>query len=157
MSNNVSYLHGWDSNLCFQLDTEGNNLADFNRFLIKHFPTTKALHQGGQFEDADREGFVHQIKDRFVEKIEEGDSHHSLHNTYTRLSQYLRWCDQNSAIAFTQESLEGYMSHLHTRVMQGTLKSSSYKVIHSIMLVLFRDYLDLPSNYFNSITVMDNR
>lgn len=156
MSDNVSYLHGWDSNLCLQLNTETKNLADFNRFLIKHFPTTKALHQGGQFENADREGFVHQIKDRFVEKIEEGDSNHSLHNTYIKLSQYLRWCDLNNAIAFTQESLEGYMSHLHTRVMQGTLKSSSYKVIHSIMLVLFRDYLDLPLNYFNFITVMDN-
>ncbi|MHA2940218.1 hypothetical protein ACXJY6_18235 [Vibrio sp. RC27] len=156
MSNNVSYLHGWDSNLCFQLDTEDNSLADFNRFLIKHFPTTKALHQGGQFEDADREGFVHQIKDRFVEKIEEGDSHYYLHSIYRKLSQYLRWCDLNNAIDFTQESLEGYMSHLYTRVMQGTLKSSSYKVFYSIMLVLFRDYLDLPSNYFNSITVMDN-
>lgn len=155
MSDNVSYLHGWDSELCFHLNTECNNVADFNRFLVKHFPATKELQQGGQFEDADRLGFVHQIRARFGEKIEEGDSHDTLYGHYFKLSQYLRWCDLTNAIAFTQDSLEGYMSHLHTRVMQGTLKRSSYNLLHSCMLVLFRNYLDLPSSYFNAIPVLD--
>lgn len=155
MSDNVSYLHGWDSELCFQLNTESNNSVDFNRFLVKHFPATTKLQQGDQFEDADRLGFVHQIRVRFGEKIEEGDSHDTLYDYYYKLSQYLRWCDLANAIAFTQDSLEGYMSHLQTRVMQGTLKRSTYKFLHSRMLVLFRDYLDLPSSYFNAITVLD--
>ncbi|MCC4858834.1 phage integrase N-terminal SAM-like domain-containing protein [Vibrio lentus] len=156
MSKNVSYLHCWNSNLCFQLDTEDNNVTDFNRFLVKNFPATRKLQQGGEFEDADREGFVHQLKERFVEKMEEGGSHETLYNHYCKLSQYLRWCDQNNTIAFTQESLQGYMSQLHVRVMQGRLKSSSYKEQHSAILVLFRDYLDLPVSYFSSVTVMDN-
>ncbi|MBF4327868.1 hypothetical protein EAY16_21555, partial [Vibrio anguillarum] len=116
-----------------------NNVADFNRFLVKYFPVTKNLQQGGQFKDADRLGFVHQIKARFGEKIEEGASHATLYSYYNGLSQYLRWCDLTNAIAFTQDSLEGYMSHLHTRVMQGTLKRSTYKRYHSDLLVLFRD------------------
>ncbi|MEZ8052180.1 hypothetical protein AB6E16_17345 [Vibrio atlanticus] len=156
MSKNVSYLHCWNSNLCFQLDTEDNNVTDFNRFLVKNFPATRKLQQGGEFEDADREGFVHQLKERFVEKMEEGGSHETLYNHYCKLSQYLRWCDQNNTIAFTQESLQGYMSQLHVRVMQGRLKSSSCKEQHSAILVLFRDYLDLPVSYFSSVTVMDN-
>lgn len=154
MNNKVSYLHGWDSELCFQLNTELNNVADFNRFLVKHFPSTKQLQQGDQFVDAEREGFVQQIRTRFGEKIEEGDSHDTLYHHYSRLSQYLRWCDLTNAIAFTQDSLEGYMSHLHTMVMQGTMKRSTYKLRHSGLLVLFRDYLDLPSSYFNAITVL---
>ncbi|TCV26930.1 MULTISPECIES: phage integrase N-terminal SAM-like domain-containing protein [Vibrio] len=156
MSDNVAYLHGWNANLCFQLDTDNNHLADFNRFLVKHFPTTKHLQQGGRFEDAKRDGFVHQIKARFTEKMEEGYSHSTLYTHYSKLSQYLRWCDKNNAIAFTQESLEGFMSHLHTRVMLGTLKNSTYQQKHASMMVLFRDYLDLPSSYFNAVTVMDD-
>ncbi|WP_045414312.1 phage integrase N-terminal SAM-like domain-containing protein [Vibrio owensii] len=154
MNNKVSYLHGWDSELCFQLNTEDNNVVDFNRFLVKHFPATEKLQQGGQFEDANRQGFVHQVKARFGEKIEEGESHYTLYAHYHKLSQYLRWCDLNNAITFTQDSLEGYMSQLHTRVMQGTMKSSTYKRMHSAMSVLFRDYLDLPSSYFNAIAVL---
>ncbi|WP_019350540.1 hypothetical protein [Vibrio splendidus] len=154
MSNHVSYLHGWNPELCFQLDTDHNNVADFNRFLVKHFPTTQELQQGAKFEGANRENLVHQIKARFAEKIEEGDSHNTLHKFYSRLSQYLRWCDLNNATAFTQESLEGYMSQLHTRVMQGTLKSTTYTIMHSNLLVLIRDYLDLPSSYFNTITIL---
>lgn len=156
MNNKVSHLHSWDSELYFQLNTEDNNAVDFNRFLVKHFPATKKLQQGGQFEDADRQGFVHQIKARFSEKIEEGDSHATLYRHYQRSSQYLRWCDLNNAIAFTQDSLEGYMSHLHTRVMQGIMKRSAYKQQRSVLSVLFHDYLDLPSSYFNAITVLYN-
>lgn len=65
---NVSYLHGWKPELCFQLNTTDNHLADFNRFLVKHLPATKQLQQGGQFEDANREGFILQIKEHFSEK-----------------------------------------------------------------------------------------
>lgn len=155
MSDNVSYLHRWDSKLCFQLDTESNNLVDFNRFLFKHFPATNELRQGEQFEDANRKSFVNLIKARFAEKIEEGVSHSTLISQYMQWSQYLRWCDQNNVIAFTQKSLNGYMSLLHTRVMQGTLKRSTYQRYYSCYSVLFHDYLDLPSSYFNSIVVMD--
>ncbi|WP_395356475.1 hypothetical protein ACHFJ9_08405 [Vibrio sp. D3] len=155
MSDNVSYLHGWDSKLCFQLDTESNNLVDFNRFLVKHFPTTNELQKGGKFEDANRKSSVNQIKTCFGEKIEEGASHNTLLSQYMLLSQYFRWCDQKNAVAFTQKSLEGYMSHLHTRVMQGTLKRSTYQRQYSCLLVIFRDYLDFPSSYFNAVTMMD--
>lgn len=157
MSDNVSYLHCWDLGLCFQFDTGDNKRADFNRLLVKHFPSTKQLQQGGQFEDANREGYVYQIKVRFDERLEEGESHSSLYFHYIKLSQYLRWCDQNNATAFSQESIESYMFHLYARVMQGTLKNSSYKLTRSSLLVLFRDYLDLPSSYFNAIAITDNR
>ncbi|MEZ9859060.1 hypothetical protein AB4381_11375 [Vibrio splendidus] len=154
MRDKVSYLHGWDSELYLRLNTESNNSVDFNRFLVKHFPSTTKLQQGDQFEDADRLGLVYQIRVRFGEKIEEGASHDTLYSYYLNMSQYLRWCDLTNAIAFTQDSLEGYMSHQHTRVMQGTIKSSTYKQHHSGLLVLFRDYLDLPSSYFNAIPVL---
>ena len=54
----VIYLHGWSPDLCIQLATDDNNKADFNRFLVKHFPSSKKLQQGGQFGDANREKFV---------------------------------------------------------------------------------------------------
>lgn len=157
MSNNISYLHKWNSELCFQLNTENNNLVDFNRFLVKHLPSTKKLQQGHQFEDAYREGIVNQIKVRFSEKIEEGASHNTLHTQFMHCSQYLRWCDENNTIAFTQKSLESYMYHLHTRIMQGTLKCTTYKQKYSCLLALFCDYLDFPLSYFNAIPVMDSR
>ncbi|MFA0161939.1 hypothetical protein AB4504_23495 [Vibrio sp. 10N.222.55.F12] len=153
----VAYLSGWKPELCIHLDTGDKCLADFNRFLVKGFPTTELLQQGGQFEGADREGFVLQIKSRLDTKIEEGESHFTLRNVFFMCSQYLRWCDKHQEAAFTQVSLEGFMLYEQTRVMQGLLKSSSYKKNHSNLLVLFRDYLDLPSSYFNNITIMDNR
>ncbi|MEA5370718.1 hypothetical protein VB549_14745 [Vibrio parahaemolyticus] len=154
---NVPYLHGWDSELCILLKTECNNKADFNRFLVKHFPPTKKLQQGGQFEDADRKSFVLKFKSRFDEKMKEGDSHISLYNSYFKCSLYLRWCDENDVISFTQDSLEGYMQHLYSRVMLGVIKRNTYRQSHSAMMVIFRDYLDLPLTYFNGITVMDAR
>ena len=41
----VSYLSGWQPDLCIQLITANNDKVDFNRFLIKHFPTTAQLQQ----------------------------------------------------------------------------------------------------------------
>jgi hypothetical protein len=38
--------------------------------------------------------------------------------------------------------------------MQGKIKSSTYKQQHSGLLILFRNYLDLPLSYFDTITVM---
>ncbi|MBY8156235.1 hypothetical protein KW499_20850 [Vibrio fluvialis] len=154
---NIAYLHDWKPELCIQLDTEDNHKADFNRFLVKHFPTTKQLQQGNQFEDAEREGFILQFKSNFDNKIEEGDSHHSLYIIFIRCSNYLRWCDKKGEIAFTQTSLESYMLNEQTKVMMGQQKSSTYKLKHCQMSVLFKRFLNLPSSYFANIAVMDNR
>lgn len=150
---NVTYLHDWNPDLCIQLDTDNNHRADFNRFLVKHFPSTESMQQGKDFEHVDREGFILQLKARFVEAIEEGGSHHRLYGLFLNASQYLRWCDRAAVDAFTQSSIEGYMNHLNERVMLGQLKNCSYKGTHSSMMTLFTQYLDLPRSYFDSIVV----
>ncbi|CAK2180125.1 Core-binding (CB) domain-containing protein [Vibrio crassostreae] len=157
MSDNISYLHGWDSQLCIQLDTQSNYKADFNRFLVKNHPTTEQLQQGSKFVDADRRMAILRFKYRLCEKVEEGESGETLYGIFNSCSLYLRWCDKNDEVAFTQSSLQGYMFHEQTRVMLGQIKRSTYKLKHSRILVLFRDYLELPYNYFSNITIMDNR
>jgi len=153
---NVSYLSGWQSGLCIQLNTANNHLADFNRLLVKGFPPTKQLQQGGQFESAEREGFILQLKARFDEVIEEGGSHSSLYDYFWTASVYLRWCDEQNYSAFSQSSLEGYMSHKQIAVMLGKIKSSGYKNIRSNMVSLFVRHLDLPHHYFDNVVIMDN-
>ncbi len=152
---NVTYLHNWNPDLCIQLKDKYNHLADFNRFLVKHFPSTNALQQGQQFEDADREGFVLQIKARFDEAIEEGESHLSIYDHFYTLSRYLGWCDKNDIEAFSQSSLEGYMNHLNERVMLGQLQSSTYTRYHSTLMIIFTRHLDLPHSYFANVVVRD--
>ncbi|MBF4406120.1 hypothetical protein EAY15_23435, partial [Vibrio anguillarum] len=61
---NITYLHGWKPEICIQLDTNDNKLADFNRFMAKGFPSTASLQQEGHFEEANREGFILQVKYR---------------------------------------------------------------------------------------------
>ncbi|WP_039985580.1 hypothetical protein [Vibrio owensii] len=150
----VTFLGGWRPELCIQLNGDGCKFADFNRFLVKGFPTTKLLQQGGQFEDADREGFVLQLKGRFDEAVEEGKSRESLYTLFMETSLYLRWCDAQNAPAFTQHSLEGYMSHLQNNVMQGDLKKSTYKGKRSVMVTLFIQHLESPHNYFDNVVIM---
>ncbi|WHR54341.1 hypothetical protein O8413_23400 (plasmid) [Vibrio furnissii] len=151
-----TYLSGWRPDLCIQLDIRTKLLADFNRFLFKGFPPTKKLQQGNQFEDAERETFVFQLRNRFNEKSDEGSSHESLYGIFIESSKYLRWCDKESRTAFTQRSLEIYMAHLENRVMLGELKRSSYKGKRATMVSLFTRYLDLPHQYFNNVVIMDN-
>ncbi|EME0093279.1 hypothetical protein VXI05_001275 [Vibrio parahaemolyticus] len=153
--NNVTYLHCWDPELSIQLETENNNKADFNRLLCKHVPSTKALQQGGQFEDADREGFIHQLKSRFDEAIEEDESHLTLSTLFFQASQYLQWCDKEGSTAFTQTSLEGYINHINERVLLGQMKSTTYGLKRSSMVVIFTQLLDLPSSYFANVVVRD--
>lgn len=65
---NVTYLSGWQAELCIPLVLwGGNRLADFNRLLKKGLSKTEQLQQGGHFESADRDGFVLQLKSRFDE------------------------------------------------------------------------------------------
>ena len=78
----IAYLNGWKSKLCIELDTEDNKKADFNRFMVKHFPSTEALKKGMQFENAARTGVILQLKARFDEAIQEGASHASLYNFF---------------------------------------------------------------------------
>ncbi|MBF4232630.1 hypothetical protein EA002_23105, partial [Vibrio anguillarum] len=151
--NKVEYLSGWQPELCIQLDIYGIQKADFNRFLVKHFPSTQLLQQGGQFEDADREGVILQLKQSFDKAIEEGGSHHSLYKIFSTTSLYLRWCDKQSVNAFTQCSIEGYMSHHNDRVMLGLMKSSTYAQIRGQMSILFIKYLDLSFHYFDNVVV----
>lgn len=151
---NVAYLHGWKPELCIQLND--NRLSDFNRFMVKEFPSTASLQQGGRFEDANREGFILQMKLRFDDFMSEGKSHSSLYAAYFECSQYLRWCDEHNEEAFTQHSTEAYFGFLYKEVLLGKIKRSSYTKKRSTMLRLFYDYLDLPSAYFDNITITDN-
>ncbi|POV82948.1 hypothetical protein C3418_23610 [Aeromonas sp. ASNIH8] len=57
--------------MCIQLD---DYRADFNRYLFKGLPSTVALQQGGEFNEADRKQIIYQLKSQFDEKIEEGGS-----------------------------------------------------------------------------------
>ncbi|WP_394153906.1 phage integrase N-terminal SAM-like domain-containing protein [Vibrio maritimus] len=151
----ITYLSGWKPELCIQLLANGNCRADFNRLLVKGIPSSKQLQQEHSFLDAQREDFILQIKSRFEEKIKEGFSHRTLYSYFADISRYLRWCDQSKDIAFTQASLESYMTHLQTRVMHGTLKQTTYGVIRSRMVMLFQQYLDISSQYFDNIVIMD--
>jgi hypothetical protein len=46
---NPTYLSGWAPEMCIQLEVPNNNRADFNRFLVKGFPSTKSMQQRNQF------------------------------------------------------------------------------------------------------------
>ncbi|MCG6363416.1 hypothetical protein [Vibrio fluvialis] len=153
---NVAYLHGWKPELCIQLDDEHHCLADFNRFMVKGFPSTASLQQGGRFEDANREDFILQMKSRFDDLMDEGKSHKSLYSTYSACSLYLRWCDEYNEEAFTQGSIEAYFGLLYREVLLGKIKRSTFKVKRTKMLRLFCDYLDLPSTLFDNITITDS-
>ncbi|PMM44846.1 hypothetical protein [Vibrio breoganii] len=150
---NIAYLYGWRPELCIQLDDNHNDLADFNRFMVKGFPSTVSLQQGGHFEDANREGFILQIKARLDETIEEGGSHRSLYNYFLSLSRYLRWCDKSDVEAFIRSSVEGYMNHLNERVMLGQFQNSTYVKEHSQLVIIFTRHLDLPRSYFENVVV----
>lgn len=152
----VNYLSGWKSELCIQLNTENNNKVDFNRFLVKGLPPTKVLQESGLFESSDRETFVLQLKQKFSEKLEEGSSHNTLYTYFRSIFQYLRFCDQQNAIAFTQRSLEGYFSHLDNNVMLGNIKNTTYRKLRSTFTTLFCNYLELPHYYFDKVVVRDN-
>ncbi|MEZ9257687.1 hypothetical protein [Vibrio splendidus] len=153
---NIAYLSGWKPELCIQFEMENNLKADCNRFLLKGIPSTQQLQQGSQFEDANREGFILQLKEQFNETIKEGGSHESLYTLFNETSQYLQWCDKQSAPAFTQSSLEGYMAHQQTRVMLKELKNSTYRAKRAQMITLFVQYLELPHSYFDNVVIMDN-
>lgn len=150
---NIAYLHGWKPELCIQLDD--NPSADFNRFMVKGFPSTTALQQGGRFKDANRAGFILQMKSRFNDFMGEGKSHDSLYGIYNECSRYLRWCDKYNEEAFTQRATEAYFMFLYKDVLLGKTKRSTYGGKRSIMLRFFCDYLDLPSAYFDNITITD--
>lgn len=153
---NVSYLSGWEPNLCIQLFThDGARRLDFNRFLVKHFPEMEKLQQGSQFQDSDRNEVIRQLKSRFDEKIEEGASHATLCGLFYKFSTYLSWCNTNNKAAFVQASLESFMLYQQTKVLQGLIKKSTYKQIRSGLSTLFHNFLDLPSSYFYNIAVLD--
>ncbi|TCV60064.1 hypothetical protein EDB74_10938 [Vibrio crassostreae] len=152
----VAYISGWKHELCIELDTENNNRADFNRFLVKGVPSTKLLQQGEEFEDAYRDGTILQLKSRFDDMIEEGASHNSLYETFSKCSLYLRWCDKYNENAFTQASLEGYMLHEQTRVMLGEMKRSYYKQKRFRIFALFTGCLGFPHSYFDNVAILDD-
>ncbi|WP_210441883.1 hypothetical protein [Vibrio crassostreae] len=151
---NVTYINGWDPKLCINLDTIYNDLADFNRFLVKHFPSTKEMKQGNTFEDAKREGLVVQLKAQFQEALEEGSSHSTLSTYYQDTSKYLRWCDTEQFKAFEQASLEGYMTSIYNDVMLGKIKRTTYTQKRARLSTVFIKYLNLPSSWFNHIPVL---
>jgi hypothetical protein len=152
---NVTYLHSWASDLCLHLKVGSNRLADFNRLLFKHIPSTKALQQGNEIESAHRQDIILKLKSRFDEAIKEGKSHASLYGAYRKTSVYLRWCDNEGITAFTQSSLEGYMDAENKRVMLGSIRGTGYKATRSVMVTVFTQFLDFPQSYFENIVVRD--
>lgn len=153
----IKYLSGWQPELCIQLDNGSYRLADFNRFLVRGFPSTAEMKQGCQFDDADRESHILQLKGRYDEEIEEGASHLTLYTLFRNTSLYLRWCDTQLIPAFTQRSIESYMSSLQNAVMLGQLKRNTYSGKRSSMVSLFTKYLDLPHSYFDNVIILDGR
>ena len=152
---NVIYLSSWEPNLCIQLDTENNNIADFNRLLAKGFPSTERLQQEGRLEDTNRKVHILQLKEKFNEAMDEGSSHRTLYNIFNCASLYLRWCDKDNRSTFNQDSLEHYMAHQHNLVMLGEIKRSTYRKKRSQMVTLFSQYLDFPHSFFHNVTIMD--
>ncbi|MGI2145062.1 hypothetical protein [Shewanella frigidimarina] len=150
---NIAYLSGWSPELCILLRTTCNYKADFNRLRFKHVPSTKQLQQGEQFETENRDHFIFQFKSRVNERLAEGVSKSSIYTYFKVFVQYIRWCDIHDETALTQSSLEGYMSYLNVQVMQGLIKSTTYKITHSQMKILFTRYLDLPHHYFERVTI----
>ncbi|EOX1297699.1 hypothetical protein ACPDLO_002711, partial [Vibrio cholerae] len=153
----IKYLSGWKPELCIQLDNGSHRLADFNRFLVKGFPSTVEMKQSCQFDNADRESYILQLKGKYDEEIEEGASHRTLYTLFRNTSLYLRWCDTKLMPAFTQHSIEGYMSSLQNAVMLGQLKRNTYSGKRSSMVSLFTKYLDLPHSYFDNVIILDGR
>jgi hypothetical protein len=151
----VTYFNGWKPELCLKLKTTVNVNADFNRFLVKGVPSTVELQRGGIFENADRKRVVLKLKLRFSEKIEEGGSHGTIYSLFRLATDYLRWCDKHNVQAFTQYSLEGYLSHKDNQVMLGDIKSTSYVNIRATTNTLFTKYLELPYSYFDNVIVRD--
>lgn len=147
------YFGSWKPELCVVLDTEGNDKVDFNRLLFKHCPSTRQLQQATRLENASRDIFINQLKYRFDEAIEEGKSHKSLYTIFRETFSYLKWCDEQNVLSFTQLSLEGYMSHLDNKVMLGELKNSTYGKTRSNITVLFAQYLELPHYYFDNVVI----
>ncbi|EPJ0262129.1 hypothetical protein ACTBKU_001960 [Vibrio parahaemolyticus] len=153
MNSNVIYFSGWNPKLCIQLETEDNNLADFNRLLYNGFPSTSHIQNVKPVKRAYRDDIILQIKSRFDEQIENGVSHTHLYTIFYMLSHYIRWCDNKEVDAFTRSSLEGYMASLYERTLKGTLKKSTYTQKRTSMSSLFIRYLDFPSTWFNNIAV----
>ncbi|WP_445426039.1 hypothetical protein [Alishewanella sp. HL-SH06] len=151
----VTYLSGWKAELCIMLDTDYNDRADFNRLLVKNVPSTEDLQKGGIFENANRELLILRLKQRFDDFIEEGASHKTLHQQFSLISRYLRWCDKHDLPVFTQSSLESYLSAMDKLVMLGNIKSSTYCRIRSQFTTLFTKYLDLPYSYFDYVVLRD--
>ena len=152
--NNINYLSGWNPELCIQLKTENKNNADFNRFLVKGFPSTLSMQKGNAFENANREAYVLRLKDTFQELIEKGDSATALYGSFTKTHQYLKWCDDNNHESFTRLSLEGYANYLYQKVLLGNLKKSTYMVHRSFLYIIFTRYLELPYSWFDSVIVI---
>ncbi|PTO54666.1 hypothetical protein [Vibrio splendidus] len=150
----LTYLSNWNPELCIQLETECNQIADFNRLLVIGGATTSQLQQSGSFEIANRETCVRKLKHQFDEAIKEGESHLTLYALFSFVSHFLQWCDKNDVEAFSKVSIEGYMTYQKNRVMCHEIKRSTYSQISSKLNILATRYLDLPRDYFNNIAIM---
>jgi hypothetical protein len=152
----LTYLSGWKPELCIQLNNGHNCKADFNRLLVKYFPSTKTMQQENDFIDANRERVILKMKDQFQASIDEGGSHSSLYFTFNNIYQYVSWCDKENSRAFTRISIEEYMNALYQKVLLGSLKKSTYKKNRSRLFVTFTKTLDLPTSWFDNITVLNS-
>ncbi|MFS1904034.1 hypothetical protein BCU43_022495 [Vibrio lentus] len=89
-----------------------------------------------------------QLKSEFDDAIHEGRSHQTLYGLFRATVQYLSWCDTENTEAFIQTSLEAYFYQLVNEVNLQLIKRTTYTGKRAKLTVVFRDYLDLPANWF---------
>lgn len=149
--NKVTYLSGWNKDLCFIMDVSHNRYCDFNRLFYKGVPSTKNLRKKNTFKPANRDNFIFQLKEEYEQKKEEGVSDSTLYHLFYSITNYIKWCDSECINPFNKNSIESHFQYLFEQVRLGDLKNTSYNRKRSNLLVIFRDYLDLPANWFRDI------
>ena len=137
----LTYLTLWKPELCIQLNDGHHRKADFNRLLVKHFPSTETMQQENDFINANRDRIILKMKDQFQKSIDEGGSHSSLYFTFNIIYPYVKWCDKENSRAFTRISIEKYMDVLYQKVLLGSLKKSTYKKMRSRLFVTLHKLL----------------
>lgn len=148
---NERYLYNWKEGLCITLDS-GNN-CDFNRLLFLHCPPTKYLQNGTQAKTANRNGYIAQLKNCFVESLSEGGSQPALLDIFFKVRHYLEWVDKQEIKAFTKQSLVSYFEHQYRRILRGEVKNTTYNQVRTKLISAFK-LLDLPEKWFEDIPTL---
>ena len=148
---NVYHLRHWQESLCITLNI--GHSCDFNRFLYLNCPTTIAIQTGKYKQNANRDGFIKQLKTCYDQKIAEGVSHSTLSTLFWIASKYLVWCDKQDHQAFTKHSVTNYFEHLLECVRLKKIKDTTYGVNRSNLLKVF-GWLDLSTRWFEGVPLL---